>query len=148
MSVFLCKLGTLFCLKTQKNAVLALCSEISIAKVRLRFNLVRKCRSAIVKLRCASTESKSLLRKLRCASEMKKIQSRILRCAFTRWKDRCVLLRCASGIMLFVDTSAKKLHRSLCSGRRNANMLLFNLLVVVLLTNEHSRFTKNIVLKN
>ena len=46
------------------NAVFALCCEISIAEVRLRFNLVRKCRSAIAELRCASTESKSSLRKL------------------------------------------------------------------------------------
>ena len=58
--------------KIAKNAVFALCCEISIAEVRLRFNLVRKCRSAIAELRYASTESKSSLRKLRCASEIKK----------------------------------------------------------------------------
>ena len=69
--------------KIVKNAIFALCCEISIAEVRLRFNLGRKCRSAIAELRCASTESKSSLRKLCCASEIKKIQLRILRCAFT-----------------------------------------------------------------
>ena len=60
-----------------KNAVFVLCCEISIAEVRLRFNLVQKWRSAIAELRCASTESKSSLRKLRCTSETKK-----LNCAF------------------------------------------------------------------
>ena len=69
--------------KIAKNAVFAVCCEISIAEVRLHFNLVRKRRSAIAGLRCASTESKSSLRKLRCASEIKKIQLGILRCAFT-----------------------------------------------------------------
>ena len=69
--------------KIAKNAVFALCCELSIAEVRLRFNLVRKFSSAIAELRCASTESKSLLRKLRCASEIKKIQLRILRCTLT-----------------------------------------------------------------
>ena len=67
-----CKLFTLFLSKIAKNAVFALHCEISISKVRLRFNLVRKCRSAIVELRCASTKSNSSLRKLRCASEIKK----------------------------------------------------------------------------
>ena len=86
--------------KIAKNSVFALCREISIAEVRLHFNLVRKCqsaitevrlcfnlvrkcRSAIAKLHCASTESKSLLWKLRCALEIKKIQLRILRCTLT-----------------------------------------------------------------
>ena len=83
MSGLFGKLVTLFQFKIAKNAVFALCCEISIAKVGLRFNLVRKCRSAIAELRCASTESKSSLQKLRCASESKKIKLRILRCAFT-----------------------------------------------------------------
>ena len=69
--------------KIAKNAIFALCREISIEKVRLRFDLVRKCRSAIAELRCASTESKSSLRKSRCALEIKKIQLRTLNCAFT-----------------------------------------------------------------
>ena len=99
------KLFTLFQSKIAKNAVFALCGKISIAEVKLRFNLVRKYRSAIAELRCASTESKSSLRKLRCASESKKIKLRILRCALTGWKDRCALLRCAFDIMLFMPTS-------------------------------------------
>ena len=49
-----------------KNAVFALCCEIHFAEGRLRFNLVRKCRSAIAELYCASPKSKSSLRKLRC----------------------------------------------------------------------------------
>ena len=73
----------LFSVKIAKNAVFALCCEISITKVGLRFNLVRKCRSAIAELRCPSTESKSSSRKFRCASAIKKINLRILRCAFT-----------------------------------------------------------------
>ena len=93
--------------KIAKNAVFALYCEISIAEVRLRFNLVQKCRSAIAELHCASTKSKSSLRKLRCASEIKKIQLRILRCAFSGLKDRCALLRCAFDIILFVATSDK-----------------------------------------
>ena len=63
----------LFQSKIAKNAVFALCSEISIAEVRLSFNLVRKCHSAITELRYTSTESKSSLQKLRCVSESKKI---------------------------------------------------------------------------
>ena len=76
MSAFFSKLFTLFQFKIAKNAEFALRCEISIAEVRLRFHLVRKCRSAIAEFRCASTESKSLLRKLHCASENK------LNCAF------------------------------------------------------------------
>ena len=49
----------LFLSKITKNAVFALCCEISIAEVRLRFNMVRRC-STIAELRCASIESKSL----------------------------------------------------------------------------------------
>ena len=55
-----------------KNAVFALRYEISIAKVMLRLNLVRKCRSTIAEFPCASTESKNPMRKLRCASEIQK----------------------------------------------------------------------------
>ena len=76
MSGLFSKLLTLFQSKIAKNAVFALCCEISIVEVRLRFNLVRKWRSAIAELRCALTELKSSLRKLRCASEIK------LNCAF------------------------------------------------------------------
>ena len=72
-----------FCVQSRKNAAFAFCCEISIAEVRLRFKLVRKCRSTIAELRCASTESKSSLRKLRCASKTKKIKLRILRSVFT-----------------------------------------------------------------
>ena len=72
MSTFFSKLFTLFLSKIAKNAVFALCCEILIAEVRLRFKLVRKCRSVIAEMRCASTESKSSLRKLRCPSEIKK----------------------------------------------------------------------------
>ena len=82
MPAFLSKLFTFFLPKIAKNAVFALFCEISVAEVRLRFNLVQKCCSAIAELRCASTESKSSLWKLRCASEIKKIKLRILRCAF------------------------------------------------------------------
>ena len=77
MSAFFSKLFTLFLSKVAKNALFALYCKISIAVVRLHFNLVRKCRYAFAGLRCASTESKSSLRKLRCASEIKKIT-----CAF------------------------------------------------------------------
>ena len=67
MSAFFSKLITLFQSKIAKNAVFALCCKILIAKVRLGFNLVRKCRSAVAELLCALTESKSSLRMLRCA---------------------------------------------------------------------------------
>ena len=110
MSVFFCQLCALFCLKLQKNAAFAMCCEISIAEVRLRFNLVRKCRSAIVELRCASTESKSLLRKLRCASEIKKklIAHFALRFHWLKRSLRFVALRFVAlfDIMLFVPTTA------------------------------------------
>ena len=99
MLAFLSKLFALFLSKIAKNVVFALCCEISIAEVRLRFNLVRKCRSAIAEVRCASTESTSSLRKLRWASKMKKFKLHILRCAFTRLKDRC-----AFDVMLLVST--------------------------------------------
>ena len=72
MSAFISKLFTLFLFKIAKTAVFALCCEISAAEVRLRFNFVRKCRSAIAELRYASTESKSSLQRLRCALEIKK----------------------------------------------------------------------------
>ena len=66
MSAFFSKLFTIFQSKIEKNAVFALCFEISIADVTLRLNFVRKCHFAIAELRCATTESKSSLRKLRC----------------------------------------------------------------------------------
>ena len=75
MSALFSKLFTQFLSKIAKNAVFALCCELSIAEVKLCFNLVRKCRSAIAELRCTSTESKSLLQNLRCASDIKKIKS-------------------------------------------------------------------------
>ena len=80
MSAFLSKLFTIFQSKIAKTAMLALCCKISIAEVRLRFNLVRK---SVPRLRCDSTESKSSLQKSRCASEIEKIKLHILRCAFT-----------------------------------------------------------------
>ena len=58
MLAFFSKLFILFLSKITKNAVFELCCEISVAKVKLRFNMVRKSRSAIAKLRCTSTESK------------------------------------------------------------------------------------------
>ena len=51
MTAFFSKLFTLFMSKIAKNIVFALCFEISIAEVRLRFNLVRKRYSAIAELR-------------------------------------------------------------------------------------------------
>ena len=75
MSVFFSKLFAIFLSKIAKNAVFALYCEISIAEVRLLFNLVRKCLSANAELRCASTESKSSMQKLHCVSEIKKINS-------------------------------------------------------------------------
>ena len=72
MPAFFNKLFTLFLPKIAKNALIALCCEILIAKVKLLFNLVQKRLSAIAEMRCASTESKTSLRKLRCASEIKK----------------------------------------------------------------------------
>ena len=71
MLAFFSKLFTLFLFIIAKSLVFALRCKISIAEVRLRFNLVRKCHSLIAELRCASTELKSLLRKLRCAFEIK-----------------------------------------------------------------------------
>ena len=52
----------LFFVKITKNAVFALCCEILIVEVGLRFNLVpvQKCHFTIAELRCASTELKSL----------------------------------------------------------------------------------------
>ena len=76
------KLFTFFLPKIAKNAVFALCCKTSVAKVRLRFNLLRKSRPAIAEMRFALTELESSLRKLRCASKIKK-KLRILRCAFT-----------------------------------------------------------------
>ena len=83
MSAFLSILFALFLSKIAKNAVIALCCEISIAEVRLHFNLVQKCHFAIAELCCASTEPKSSLRKLHCNSKILKIKLRILHCAFT-----------------------------------------------------------------
>ena len=65
-----------FCLKIAKNAVFALCCEISIAELMLRFNLVRKCRSAFTncvalqpnqKVHCGSCATLQKLKKLNCA---------------------------------------------------------------------------------
>ena len=70
MSAFSGKIFALFLSKIAKNAVCALCCEISIAEVRLRDDLVPKYRFAIAELRCVSTESKSFSQKLRCASEI------------------------------------------------------------------------------
>ena len=51
-----------FCLKITKHAVFELCCEILIAEVSFRFNLIRKCRSAIGESHCPSTKSKSSFR--------------------------------------------------------------------------------------
>ena len=58
MSAFFNKLFTLFLSDADftKNEVFALCCEISIAEVKLRFNLIRKSHFAIVELHWASTE--------------------------------------------------------------------------------------------
>ena len=65
MSAFFSKFFSFFLSKIEKNAEFALCCEISIGEVRLRFNLARKRHYATAELRCASIELKSLLRKLR-----------------------------------------------------------------------------------
>ena len=83
MSTFFSMLFALFLSQIATNVIFALCCEISIAEVRLRFCLVRKCRSAIGQLRCALAESKNSLQKFRCASEIQKFELRISRCAFT-----------------------------------------------------------------
>ena len=54
-----------------KKVVFGLCLVTLFAEVKLRFDLVPKCRSAIAEFLCASTKSKSLLRKLCCALEIK-----------------------------------------------------------------------------
>ena len=77
MSSFFSKLVSLFLSKIAKNAVFALHREISIAEVRLRFNLVRKCRSAIAELRCALVESK-----VHCGSCAKLQKLKKVSCAF------------------------------------------------------------------
>ena len=53
MSAFLSKIFAFFLSKIAKNAVFGFCCEISIAKVWLRYNLLRKSSSAIAELRCA-----------------------------------------------------------------------------------------------
>ena len=73
MSAFFSKLFIFFISKIAKNAVFAFFCEISIAKVRLRFNLLQKSCSTTDDLRCASTESQSSLRKLRWVHKLKKI---------------------------------------------------------------------------
>ena len=79
MPAFFSKLLALFQPKIAKNAVFALGCKISIAKLRLRFNVIRK----IAELCCASTVSKNLLQKLRCALEIKKNSIAHLRFAVT-----------------------------------------------------------------
>ena len=74
MSAFFSKLFTLFQSKIAKNAIVALCCEISIVEVRLRLNLVRECCSAIAELRYILTKSKTSLQKLCCTSEIQKIK--------------------------------------------------------------------------
>ena len=88
------KLFALFLSKIAKNAMFALCCEILIAEVRLRFYLVQKCRSAIAEFRCASTESKSPMRKLRCASEIQKLDCAF--CAALLLIENIVALCCAA----------------------------------------------------
>ena len=102
MPAFFRKLFTYFCLKLQKNAVFPLHWEISLVKVRLRFNLVQKCCPAMAKLCCMSTELKSLAYCGSCA-EVQKFKK--LNCAFcAAWLKRS--LRCAFDIKLFVSISA------------------------------------------
>ena len=72
--------------------VFTLCCEISIAEVRLCFNLIQKCYFAIA---------------LPFRNEKNKL--RILWGAFTGLKDCYGLLRCAFVVMLFVPTSASLL---------------------------------------
>ena len=94
MSTFFSKLFAIFLFKIVKSAVFALCCEILIAEVRLRFNLVRACRSAISESRCASTEPKSSLWKLRCASEI--IKKNWAFCAALLLVEKIVALSCVA----------------------------------------------------
>ena len=71
MSTFFGKFFALFLSHLAENAVFALCCKISIAEVRLRFNLVQKCRSAIAEVA------------LCFKNNIKKTKLRTLRCAFT-----------------------------------------------------------------
>ena len=79
MPAFFSKLFTYFCLKLQKYAVFPLYWKISFVEVRLRFNLVQKCCSAMAKLCCMSTELKSLAYRGSCA-QVQKLKK--LNCAF------------------------------------------------------------------
>ena len=91
MPAFFSKLFTYFCLKLQKNAAFPLYWEISIVEVRLRFNLVQKCCSAMAKLCCMSTELKSLAYRGSCAQvqKLKKLKLRILRFYWLKRSLRC-----------------------------------------------------------
>ena len=71
MSTFFGKFFALFLSHLAKNAVFALCCKNSIAEVRLRFNLVQKCRSRIAEVA------------LCFKNNIKKTKLRTLRCAFT-----------------------------------------------------------------
>ena len=106
MSVFFSKLFTLFQSKIAKNAVFALCCEISNTEVRLRFNLVRKClpqlRNCVAlqlnqKVHCGSCAALQKLKKVNCAFYAALLLvEKSLRCAFV--------------IMLFVPTSESTTH--------------------------------------
>ena len=78
MSAFFNKVFTLFLSKIEKNAIFTFCSEISIAEVRLRFNLVenivsqlQKC-VALQKLICAFCAAFLLVEKVvaRCCAAL------------------------------------------------------------------------------
>ena len=104
MSAFFSKLFALFMSKIAKTEVFALCCEILIAEVRLRFNLERKCRSKIAKFRCASTESKFLCGSCAALQKFKKLDCAF--CAALLLIEKIVALCCAADIMLFMPTCA------------------------------------------
>ena len=101
MSAFFSKLFILYQSKIAKNAVFAMCCEILIAEVRLCFNLVRKCRSAIANYVALQQNQKVYWGSFAALQKLKQLYTLlILRCAFTGRKDCC-----AFDIMLFVPTS-------------------------------------------
>ena len=113
MLAFVSKLFTLFLSKLAKNAVFALCCKILVAEYWLRFNLLRKCQSAIAELRCASTESKSSLRKL---------------CNALRWIYTVSVFRTFSSVFLRFCFSLKKyalFHPHFCKSISALSKLLY-----------------------
>ena len=95
MSVCFSKLLPSFCLKLQKHFVFG---NILIGKVRLRFDLVPKSRSAIAEVALRfKWVKKFFFRELSCRLENEKMKLRILRCAFNFLKNRLCLWLCVFG---------------------------------------------------